>query len=210
MVGPFLVPETPFHNFVLFSRPRPRFYPLKTAKVMSASMRDNTNQITLPDLVSHCTFPLRLNPFCEPVASKSEAWMIDGANFSDQRCRKFRGLKAGLLTAMCYPDCGEEGLRVVSDFMNYLFNLDDWTEEFDALSTRRIAGRVMDVLYHTETNTTESIPGKMAKRRVAFRASLIHLIFLTARAVSGNGSFARPVRVVSNVFWKPSTCSFKL
>jgi hypothetical protein len=120
--------------------------------------------ITLPDLVSHCTFPQRLNAFCEPVAAQSEAWMIEGAHFSDKRRRRFQGLKAGLLTAMCYPDCGEEELRVVSDFMNYLFNLDDWTDEFDVDSTKRMADCVMNVLYHPEMHTADSIPGKMAKR----------------------------------------------
>jgi hypothetical protein len=32
--------------------------------------------------------------------------------------RSFHGLKAGLLTSMCYPDAGYPQLRVCCDFMN--------------------------------------------------------------------------------------------
>jgi hypothetical protein len=132
--------------------------------IMSTTTRDNFTQIVLPDLVAHCTFPLRLNPFCEIVTAQSEAWMIGLANFTDKRCRAFRGLKAGPLTAMCYPDCGEEELRVISDFMNYLFNLDDWTDEFDYNSTKRISDDIMNVLYHPNTYKANSTPGMLAKR----------------------------------------------
>jgi hypothetical protein len=130
---------------------------------MSATSHQDIKEIILPDLVSHCTFPSRLNRFCEPVAARSEAWMMDGAQFSEKRCRRFRGLKAGLLTAMCYPDCGEEELRVVADFMNYLFNLDDWTDEFDVQETKKMADSVMNALFHPERDPAGSTPGSMAK-----------------------------------------------
>ncbi|KAJ2934699.1 hypothetical protein H1R20_g2413, partial [Candolleomyces eurysporus] len=88
----------------------------------------------LPDLVSHCPFPLRLNRHCYDAARASEKWLLGGANLSPARAAKFMGLKAGELTAACYPDAEPFQLRVCDDFMNYLFNLDDWLDEFDQLT----------------------------------------------------------------------------
>ncbi|KAH7911694.1 isoprenoid synthase domain-containing protein [Hygrophoropsis aurantiaca] len=128
---------------------------------MSASY--HPDQIVLPDLISHCNFPLRMNVCGSSVAAASEAWMIRGAKFTEKRRKKFCGLKAGLLTTMCYPDCGKEELRVVTDFMNYLFNLDDWSDGFDTDGTQRLGDCVMNVLYHPETYSTKAIAGKMAR-----------------------------------------------
>ncbi|KAF8442269.1 isoprenoid synthase domain-containing protein [Boletus edulis BED1] len=89
----------------------------------------------LPDLVSDCHYPLFLSPHCYKVARASEQWLLQGARLVEPRVTKFMGLKAGELTAACYPDADEFHLRVCSDFMNWLFNMDDWLDEFDVTDT---------------------------------------------------------------------------
>lgn len=89
----------------------------------------------LPDLVSDCHYPLRLSPDCYNVARASEQWLLQGARLVEPRVTKFMGLKAGELTASCYPDADAFHLRVCSDFMNWLFNMDDWLDEFDVTDT---------------------------------------------------------------------------
>ena len=89
----------------------------------------------LPDLVSDCHYPLFLSPHCYNVARASEKWLLIGARLVEPRVTKFMGLKAGELTAACYPDADEFHLRVCSDFMNWLFNMDDWLDEFDVTDT---------------------------------------------------------------------------
>ena len=89
----------------------------------------------LPDLVSYCKYPLRVNPHGREQARASEQWLLEGANHDARRRAAFLGLKAGDLAAACYPDADAPYLRVVVDYMNYLFNLDDWLDEFDVDTT---------------------------------------------------------------------------
>jgi hypothetical protein len=89
----------------------------------SASTSSAAVKVVLPDLVSHCDFKLRLNSHVHEAAPSSEKWMVEGAKLSAKKIADFRGLKAGLLTSMCYPDADLDELRVCCDFMYYLFHL---------------------------------------------------------------------------------------
>jgi hypothetical protein len=78
----------------------------------------------LPDLVSHCKFDLTYHPNGDEVAQQSVNWLDGGCPDLNAKQRKaLHGLQAGELTAFCYNTCPPERLRVVSDFMNYLFHL---------------------------------------------------------------------------------------
>ena len=55
-----------------------------------------------------------------------------------------RGLQAGELTAYCYNNCTSARLRVVSDFMNYLFHLDDISDGYLARDAEGLADLVMN------------------------------------------------------------------
>ena len=78
----------------------------------------------LPDLVSHCKFDLTYHPNGDEIAQQSVDWLDSGCPDLNPKQRKaLRGLQAGELTAFCYNTCPPEKLRVVSDFMNYLFHL---------------------------------------------------------------------------------------
>ena len=78
----------------------------------------------LPDLVSHCKFALTYHPNGDEVAQQSVTWLDTNCPDLNAKQRKaLYGLQAGELTAFCYNECPPERLRVVSDFMNYLFHL---------------------------------------------------------------------------------------
>lgn len=78
----------------------------------------------LPDLVSHCPFPLVYHPNGDAVAQQSVDWLDSSCSELSAKQRKaLRGLKAGELTAYCYHTTQPDRLRVISDFMNYLFHL---------------------------------------------------------------------------------------
>ena len=60
---------------------------------------------------------------------------------------------------MCYPYAGFDRLRVCCDFMNYLFHLDDLSDDMTHVDTRNVANDVMNSLYcHNtyESNTRVS------------------------------------------------------
>lgn len=80
----------------------------------------------IPDLVSHCDFPLSYNVHGDEVAKESVAWL--DANCPDLNAKQRRalyGLQAGELTAYTYTSAPAHRLRVVSDFLTYLFHLYD-------------------------------------------------------------------------------------
>lgn len=78
----------------------------------------------LPDLVSHCNFPLTYPAYGDEIAAQSVQWLDTNCpDLSPKGRRALRGLQAGELTAYCYHTAPPERLRVVSDFMNYLFHL---------------------------------------------------------------------------------------
>ncbi|KAF9449745.1 terpene synthase [Macrolepiota fuliginosa MF-IS2] len=103
--------------------------------VSSTSKDKNPDHFILPDLVADCPYTPRSNPNCYEQARKSEKWLLSYAKHNPKKTAKFMGLKAGELTASCYPDADARHLRTCDDFMNYLFNLDDWLDEFDVNDT---------------------------------------------------------------------------
>ncbi len=85
---------------------------------------DRPSTFILPDLVSHCKFALTYHVNGDEIAKQSVDWLDFGCPDLNVKQRKaLRGLQAGELTAFCYNTCPSERLRVVSDFMNYLFHL---------------------------------------------------------------------------------------
>lgn len=80
-----------------------------------------------------------------------------------QKRAKYHGLKAGLLTAMCYPGAGYPQLRVCNDFLTYLFHLDNLSDDMTDRGTCTTADVVMNSLYHPETYHTPARVGKMTR-----------------------------------------------
>ena len=77
--------------------------------------------------------------------------------------REFKDLKAGSLVAMCYPDADKGRLRICTDYMNYLFKLDDWSDEFDAKDIDSMRDCVMSALRDPFGFQTDKAVGKLAK-----------------------------------------------
>ncbi|KAH7912167.1 isoprenoid synthase domain-containing protein [Hygrophoropsis aurantiaca] len=130
----------------------------------STSPSAGPSKIVIPDLVSHCTFDLHLNRNHRLVSVESKRWLFRGDNNLSEKSRKaFHGLKAGKLTAMCYPQAGYPQLRVCSDFMNYLFHLDNLSDDMDRRGTRAVSNVVMNSLYHPYDYYSPTRVNKMTK-----------------------------------------------
>jgi hypothetical protein len=144
----------------------------------SSAQADATKQSTsfiIPDLVSHCTFPLSYNVHGDEIAKQSVEWLDSNCpDLNAKQRRALRGLQAGELTAYCYHTASAERLRVVSDFMNYLFHLDNISDGMMTRETDVLADVVMNALWFTDkympTNSVgkeqpkaELNPGKLAR-----------------------------------------------
>ncbi|KAK2461246.1 hypothetical protein APHAL10511_006773 [Amanita phalloides] len=128
----------------------------------------------LPDLVSHCDFTLRRSRHCKQVTVHTKKWLFKGDNLNGQKRNAFHGLKAGLLTSMCYPDAGYPQLRAVNDFLTYLFFLDNLSDDMDNRATKSIADAVMNSLYYPRTYRSCTRVGRMAAdfyKRILLTAS---------------------------------------
>jgi hypothetical protein len=78
----------------------------------------------IPDLVSHCHFPISYNVHGDEINKESVEWLeANCPDLDDGQRRAFRGLQAGVLTAYCYTSAPAKRLRVVADFLGYLFHL---------------------------------------------------------------------------------------
>lgn len=136
--------------------------------VHSHTLISDDSVLLFPDLISYCGYPLRVNPYGRSVADDSERWLLNGAHLSDKKRKAFLRLRAGDLASMCYPDASAKSLRVVADYMNYLFKLDDWTDEFGAEDVDGMRDCVLAALRDPLHYETDKAVGKLAKSCVHF------------------------------------------
>lgn len=108
-------------NFTGITEVFPR--PYNVFATLRLLMTPMASSFILPDLVSHCTFPLVYNRYGDAVARQSVTWLDSSSDLSPKQRKALRGLRAGELTAYCYNTTSPDRLRVISDFMNYLFHL---------------------------------------------------------------------------------------
>ncbi|EKM57990.1 uncharacterized protein PHACADRAFT_251936 [Phanerochaete carnosa HHB-10118-sp] len=134
----------------------------------------SSRKIAIPDLVSHCTFPLRNNRHRKQATTECKRWLFKGGNLSQKKRDAFHGLKAGLLTSMCYPNAAFPQLRVCCDFMNWLFHLDNISDDMNGRGTTNTGVDVMNALWLLDACRPTTRVGKMAKdfwRRAAVTAA---------------------------------------
>ncbi|KAJ6531101.1 terpenoid synthase [Mycena capillaripes] len=70
------------------------------------------------------------------------------------------GLKAGELTAYCYHNASAERLRVIADFLTYLFHLDNISDGMMTRDTEVLSDSVMNALWYSDSYRPTSAPGK--------------------------------------------------
>ncbi|KAF7327684.1 Terpene cyclase [Mycena kentingensis (nom. inval.)] len=129
--------------------------------VASDPAKDNAVAFKLPDLVGHCKYELLYNPQGDPVAAQSVHWLDSNCPILNAKQRlALKGLKAGELTAHCYYTAPPDRLRVISDFMNYLFHLDNISDGMMTSDTEVLSDAVMNALEFPQFYRPTSFPGK--------------------------------------------------
>ncbi|KLO15983.1 terpenoid synthase [Schizopora paradoxa] len=95
-------------------------------------MSPSTDRIILPDLAAICPFPWRVNPHYERAREESSAWVE--SYMVRAKSRKVAFLKAcvsELLASLTYSYANFEQLRLSCDFLNLLFDYDEFSDELD-------------------------------------------------------------------------------
>ena len=110
-----------------------------------ATSTPSISTFRLPDI--QCPFAVKYHTSGDAVAAASEEWFANGfSKFSKSERHRLHGLKAGQLTAHCYIKTTEDRLRVVCDFMNFLFHLDDFSDNLETKDTVILSDIVMNAL----------------------------------------------------------------
>jgi len=103
------------------------------------------NFFVLPDLISYCPFSPSFHDDGDAVAAESLNWILSGSpHFTQRKVAAMRGLQASVLTAYCYNICPSGRLRLVCDFLNFLFHLDDVSDGYLARDAEGLANIVMN------------------------------------------------------------------
>ncbi|PCH37689.1 terpenoid synthase [Wolfiporia cocos MD-104 SS10] len=119
------------------------------------------DHFVLPDLVSHCNFPLTRHPNAEAIAAESDQWLDTNCpELPPKRRAAIYTLKSGILTAHCYPNAEDKRLRVVADFLVYLFHLDNISDKMVVSGTEQLADVVMNAHWFPERYMPTHYPGK--------------------------------------------------
>lgn len=124
------------------------------------------NTFILPDLFSHCTYPLRVNVACKDAARASEQWLlgtIGRAKLDPSERDTFFGLMAGELVASALPDAHPFRLRISCDIVNYLFNLSHWSHEFNPGDLAALPNCVLSAFEDPYGFETDKVAGILAK-----------------------------------------------
>ena len=103
------------------------------------------NFLVLPDLISYCPFSPSFHNDGDTVAAESLDWILSASpHFTQRKVDAMRGLQASALTAYCYNTCLSGHLRLICDFTNFLFHLDDVSDGYLARDAEGLANIVMN------------------------------------------------------------------
>ena len=136
---------------------------MQQISTFSSPSPSHPSKIIIPDLVSHCDYPLRCNRHRKQATKECKQWLFRGGNLSERKRNAFHGLKAGLLTSMCYPNAAYPQLRVCCDFMNWLFHLDNISDDMNDRGTSNTGIDIMNTLWCPETHNPASRVAKMTR-----------------------------------------------
>ena len=117
----------------------------------------------LPKLFSHHLLPahIKVNRHHKQVAKETKRWLFKGVKLTEGKkySMTIDGLKHGLFGARTYPYAGLPQLQVCTDFLVYMFYLDDISDDMDNRETGSVEDVVINSLYHPDTYG----PGRVGK-----------------------------------------------
>ncbi|KAJ7081323.1 isoprenoid synthase domain-containing protein [Mycena belliarum] len=109
-------------------------------------------------------YSLPATPSQTGISTKTKAWFLKENNpHYDKQCESFSGLNPALLASVVYPDAGRPQLRVCSDFLAYLFFLDDLSDGLDDRDTSSVGNIVLNSFYHPDTFQSPTRLAHMSK-----------------------------------------------
>lgn len=92
----------------------------------------NRRYVRIPDMfASIMSFAPRINPHYHKVKPEAEKWAVSVLGLDEEEAIRVSKADFTYLAAMWVPDGDEEGLRVVTDWLHWVFYFDDQFDEGD-------------------------------------------------------------------------------
>ena len=103
----------------------------------------------IPDMIAAVPFPFSVQPHGDAIADESDKWLDASCpELGEKERAAMYGIRAGILAAYCYPYCDDERFRVISDYINFLFHLDDLSD--DVRDAALLASTVLNPCWHPD------------------------------------------------------------
>ena len=100
-------------------------------------MSSTPRSYVLPDLLAIVKWKSAFNPHHEEAAAASSKWTLNFGFFSGKKLEFFREGGSELLCSYVYYYAGLEELRTACDFVNWLFTVDEITDDQDGEGARK-------------------------------------------------------------------------
>ncbi|KIL66894.1 hypothetical protein M378DRAFT_74746 [Amanita muscaria Koide BX008] len=91
----------------------------------------------VPDMTSHCKYPVHVNPYDEEQSRASIQWLAETIHLSKKEEARYVAVKFGYLISLVIPYADAQRLRISIDWTNYTFWLDDQLEALDVEGNRK-------------------------------------------------------------------------
>ncbi|KAJ7193850.1 terpenoid synthase [Mycena pura] len=112
---------------------------------------DAPTSFILPDLLSYCTYPDIYHADGDAVAQESVDWLDSSCpDLSSKQRKALHGLQAGRLASYAYHAASTERLRIISDYVTYLFHLDNISDGMMTRETEVLSDSVMNALWFSD------------------------------------------------------------
>lgn len=117
---------------------------------------ETTWTFLLPDLLTICPYPLRVNPYLDDILRDVDKWLVEVGGLSDDRLEKSKAAKTALLGATFYADADAARLRVCADFLAWFVHVDDRFDDYDLRDARVLWQTCMRVFRDPNLQTEKS------------------------------------------------------
>ncbi|KAJ7058082.1 isoprenoid synthase domain-containing protein [Mycena amicta] len=126
---------------------------------------DDATSYPLVDLQTYCGYPPPTGRHRKQIAIETKAWFhkYKPSKGYEEQCEMVRALNPAVLSTSVYAGAGYTQLRFCSDFLAYLFFLDEISDDLDMKDNISVAHVILNSLVHPNTYHVPARVAIMAK-----------------------------------------------
>jgi hypothetical protein len=100
--------------------------------------------VVLPDMISYCNLPRCINPSEVEVASATKQWLLNGGYMAGRALDQFSTNRFPVFASLVFPKASPSHIRVCSDFLSWVYYVDDPGEAMKPEEVKVVADMIFD------------------------------------------------------------------